>query len=389
MRISTAMGSFKLNRHPLRQRESLQAWDAADEYLLHTVAGEELSTSAAAQGRILVVNDQFGALAIAFHDRDISSWGDSVVAHRGSLENFKRNGFKTMPQCIPATEPLSGMFGLVLIKVPKTLALLEHQLAGLAGHIDANSVVMAAGMVKTIHNSTLALFEKYLGATKTSLATKKARLILPTLDTVLAGNTQASPYPSHYPWEPPGVELVNHANVFSREQLDIGARAILAVIDQLPPSRHIIDLGCGNGVLGIAAKIAQPQAKLGFVDESYMAVASARENWPAALQAAGLEPESAEFYASDCLTDLEPGELDLVICNPPFHEGQAIGDHIAWRMFKQSYERLQPGGQMWVVGNKHLQYHAKLKRLFGNSRQIHSDNKFVVYAATKDAQLLP
>ncbi len=76
-------------------------------------------------------------------------------------------------------------------------------------------------------------------------------------------------------------------------------------------------------------------------------------------------------------------ELDLVVCNPPFHEGQAIGDHIAWRMFKQSYDRLQPDGQLWVVGNKHLQYHAKLKRLFGNSRQIHSDNKFVVYAATK------
>jgi 16S rRNA G1207 methylase RsmC len=401
--MTTAMGSYRLNRLPLRQNESLQAWDAADEYLLNTIAlnttaDEGLSTAGADGRPVLVVNDQFGALAIAFHERDISSWGDSLVAHQGTMANFKRNGFDTVPQCIPSTEPLSGVFGLVLIKVPKTLALLEHQLAGLAGHIDADSVVMAAGMVKAIHTSTLDLFEKYLGPTKTSLATKKARVILPQLDTVIAATSPDSPYPSHYLWEPPGlesgIELCNHANVFAREQLDIGARAMLAVVDQLPASRHIIDLGCGNGVLGIAAKISQPQAKLSFVDESYMALASARINWPLALEKAHLEstaeptiePAIAEFITNDCLSDLKPAELDLVICNPPFHQGQAIGDHIAWRMFKQSYDCLQPGGQLWVVGNKHLQYNAKLKRLFGNCQEKYSNNKFVVYAATKQAQ---
>ena len=403
MQMTTAMGSYRLNRFPLRQNESLQAWDAADEYLLNTIAlntlADEDPNASAAKGRpVLVVNDQFGALAIAFREQDISSWGDSLVAHQGAMANFKRNGFDTVPRCIPATEPLSGVFGLVLIKVPKTLALLEHQLAGLAGHIDADSVVIAAGMVKSVHISTLALFEKYLGPTKTSRAKKKARLVLPQLDTVIAGASPGSPYPSHYIWEPPGlesdIEMCNHANVFAREQLDIGARAMLSVVDQLPASRHIIDLGCGNGVLGIAAKISQPQARLSFVDESYMALASAQTNWPLALDKAPLEstaestsePAPAEFIANDCLRDLELGETDLVICNPPFHQGQAMGDHIAWRMFKQSHDCLQPGGQLWVVGNKHLQYNAKLKRLFGNCQEKTSNKKFVVYAAIKQAE---
>jgi 16S rRNA G1207 methylase RsmC len=154
-------------------------------------------------------------------------------------------------------------------------------------------------------------------------------------------------------------------------------------LDRLPRCEHIVDLGCGNGVLGIAAKILQPQAQLSFVDESYMAVESARANWQQAMDKLGLDASSAGFYANDCLAGLALQDVDLVLCNPPFHEGHAMGEHIAWRMFKQSYDGLQPGGQLWIVGNKHLQYQAKLKRLFGNCTEQYADKKFVVYSATK------
>jgi 23S rRNA (guanine1835-N2)-methyltransferase len=54
-----------------------------------------------------------------------------------------------------------------------------------------------------------------------------------------------------------------------------------------------------------------------------------------------------------------------VLNNPPFHENHAIGDATAWQMFTESRDWLQPGGELWVVGNRHLAYHAKLKRRFG------------------------
>ncbi len=385
MRFTTAMGSYQLQRHPPGQHETLQAWDAADEYLLHHVASEGLLGDASSN-RVLLINDQFGALATALARWHCVSWGDSVVTHRATLANCKRNGIETPPHCLPSTERLTGQFNRVLIKIPKTLALLEHQLAGLAGHLGSDSIVAAAGMVKSIHRSTLGLFEDYLGTTVTSLARKKARLILPELNRVLAGSTPESPYPDNYRWQEAGILLRNHANVFSRTQLDIGARALLAVTHKLPESSHIVDLGCGNGVLGIAANRAQPRARLSFIDESYMAIASARDNWEAAQKNAHQHPARADFYANDCFDGLSLVPPDLVICNPPFHQGNAIGDHIAWRMFKQSHRRLRPGGQLWVVGNAHLDYQSKLKRVFGGYTEQFRDRKFVVHSAQKKAR---
>ena len=71
---------------------------------------------------------------------------------------------------------------MLLIRVPKSLALLEDQLLRLAPSVHEGTVVVGTGMVKEIHTSTLRLFERILGPTRTSLAERKARLVLCTPD---------------------------------------------------------------------------------------------------------------------------------------------------------------------------------------------------------------
>jgi 16S rRNA (guanine1207-N2)-methyltransferase len=53
-------------------------------------------------------------------------------------------------------------------------------------------------------------------------------------------------------------------------------------------------------------------------------------------------------------------------------------------MFSEAQRVLGPGGELLVVGNQHLAYHAKLTRLFGKGRVdvVASDPKFVVLRAT-------
>jgi 16S rRNA (guanine1207-N2)-methyltransferase len=45
---------------------------------------------------------------------------------------------------------------------------------------------------------------------------------------------------------------------------------------------------------------------------------------------------------------------------------------------------MRPGGEIWVVGNRHLGYHAKLKHLFYNCDIVASNARFVVLRATKN-----
>ena len=44
---------------------------------------------------------------------------------------------------------------------------------------------------------------------------------------------------------------------------------------------------------------------------------------------------------------------------------------------------LVKGGELWVIGNRHLGYHAKLKHLFGNCEVVASNKKFTLLKALK------
>ncbi len=324
--------------------------------------------------RTVIFNDGFGALTVALAEHGPTSVSDSLLSHRATAANLAANN--RFAELRSSTEPVVGPIDLVVIKVPKTLALLEHQLRTIRPECHRETVVVGAGMVKHIHTSTLALFEQIIGPTTTSLAKKKARLIHARFDTDL------TPGPS--PW-PRTVELgeghsiIAHPGVFGGTKLDIGTRVLLANLPDVddPERSHVdvVDLGCGNGIVG-STIASNSKACVTFVDESYHAIASARATF-------GLNhPErSAEFLVDDCGQGLSDAAFDLVLINPPFHASHGLTDATAWQMFTQSRRILRPGGQLRIVGNRHLGYHTKLKRLFGTCETIASTPKFVVLSA--------
>jgi 23S rRNA (guanine1835-N2)-methyltransferase len=371
--LDTPFAQLDLIRQPEQQNEPLQAFDAADEYLLNHLAAQQPS----ADTRVLVLNDSFGALAASLVGKvQVSSSGDSFLAFQGLEKNLVRNGraFDAV-NTFPASEQLVGPFDRVLIRVPKTLALLEEQLIRLQGQLAPGAEVIAAAMVKHLPRAAGDLLERYIGPVQASLAVKKARLLIATPE---AKAPAASPYPSRYLLDEPAIELLNHANVFCREGLDIGTRAFLPHLPKNLGAARVADLGCGNGVLAIASALQNPEALYTLVDESFMAVQSAAENWRAALG-----EREVIVRADDGLAGQEAQSLDVVLCNPPFHQQQVVGDFLAWRMFQQAREALVVGGALYIVGNRHLGYHSKLARLFRGVEQVAATPKFVILKARK------
>jgi len=374
-KLETPQGQFTLNRYPIRQNEQLRAWDAADEYLLLYLHDQGLLTDSS---KILILNDAFGALSISLSEYSPCSVSDSYVSHQAIIENACVNSISTEQINIQDNfQTLKGVFNLVMIKIPKNLAMLEDELFRIRDNCDENTVILAGAMSKHIHSSTLKIFERVLGTTTTSLARKKARLVMCEFNAELKPGK--SPYPSQYKNDVTEETYLNHANVFSREKLDLGSRFMLEHIPKSNSYTKILDLACGNGVLGITAAHFNPMAKIVFVDESYMAVESAKLNAHKLLE----DSSNCEFKVTDCLQGVEDNSLDLILNNPPFHQNHVVGDFIAWQMFKEAKNKLKTGGEIMIVGNRHLGYHIKLKKLFGRCEMVASNKKFVILKAIK------
>ncbi|WP_433436778.1 methyltransferase [Nonomuraea sp. CA-141351] len=330
-----------------------------------------------------MLGDRWGALVTALADHRPVQITDSYLTQQATRANLSRNKIAqdTVRLCTTMDAP-PPRIDVLLIRVPKGLSLLEDQLHRLAPHVHAGTVIVGAGMVTEIHTSTLELFERTLGPTKTSPAAKKARLIFCSPDSQMP--RRASPWPRSYTLPTDvgavsGLTVTNHAGTFCADRLDIGTRFFLQNLPPLRGREHVVDLGCGNGVIGLAATLTDSEAKVSFIDESYQALASAE----ATLRANVDMSSNATFLAADGMSGVPAGTVDLVLTNPPFHTHRARTDATAWRMFNGSRAALRRGGELWVIANRHLGYHVKLRRLFGNCEVAASNAKFVVLRAVK------
>lgn len=386
-----------LDRYPINQiNRSLQAWDAADEYLVNHVIDNDLLNS---DSKLLIFNDNFGAITLNFcqtlaHQNKVHTVSDSYVSQLGLKHNAEQNNV-TLENItlLSSLDDLPTTSDVILYKIPKSKNLMVEQLNQIRTILTPDTHFIAADKAKSIQTSTLKLFEKHLGITKTSLAVKKARLVFCQYNPELENSqllinhhnddekfTQTFTQTKTWQLDNSNISVKNYANVFAREKLDIGARLFIQNLPESTNDKTVIDLGCGNGVVGLSLLEKNLKTHLTFTDESHMAVASAKAN----VQKNFPESEAVcQFKVNDCLTDIEPQSVDVILCNPPFHQQNATTDHIAWQMFKDSYRALRKGGELRIVGNRQLGYHIKLQRIFGNEKLIASNDKFVILSAIK------
>ena len=349
-----------LKRYPVRKNDLLRAWDSADELIL-----QHLGTLNLADKRILLVNDHFGALAWGLRSQNITSLTDSFISYQATLMN-------TEGQVIPLNsfQQLSGIYDLVIIQLPKNLSYFEDILCHLTTHLSQNSKIICGSMVKHLASGSFDLLQKYIGATTTSLAQKKARLIFADFEKEVS----VSPYPLKVKLDGFEKVFVNNSNLFSREKLDIGTRFLL---ENMPQGnfKTILDLGCANGVVGIKAKMLYPEVQVIFCDESAMAIESAKINYQNHFS------DEARYEWTNCFENGQKDFLDLVLCNPPFHQSNTIGDFIAWQMFSDARHALKKGSLLRVIGNSHLGYQIKLKKLFAQTEIVAQNKKFMIIDA--------
>lgn len=338
-------------------KSPLRAWSAADQLALDHLGNDEL-------GSVLIVNDEFGALSVGLGDCEPTVWTDSIVSRTAIDANLVANGLSVLgDRSIPGDNDPQQNFDTVVVRVPKTSSLLNYQLAMLRERVHVGSRVIGAGMVRHIHRSTITAFETVFGAAITTPARQKARLILAEVDAARI-QRQLPAWPSAFFTTEEGTSVCEAPGVFSAGHLDIGSALLLDLVDEvvppLGPESVVADLGCGNGVVGatLARRWRDPQFVL--LDASDMAVHAARTTW----QANGLDPERAAIHVADGLLGVEDGSLDLVVTNPPFHQGYAVDHDLTDRLMADAARALRGDGVLVVVAQRHLNLHTRLLRWF-------------------------
>lgn len=136
--------------------------------------------------------------------------------------------------------------------------------------------------------------------------------------------------------------ITTDRGVFGRGQLDRGTALLLRSTDQLPPTGHLLDLGCGAGPIAIAAAKRAPGMTIWAVDVN----TRARE----------LTASNAVRHGCDNVRVAAPDEVpaaiefDRIWSNPPIRIGKAA----LHELLETWFTRLTAAGTATIVVQRHL-----------------------------------
>jgi 16S rRNA (guanine1207-N2)-methyltransferase len=159
--------------------------------------------------------------------------------------------------------------------------------------------------------------------------------------------------------------IVTMPGIFSWDHLDDGTALLLDHLGAQPED-DVLDLGCGYGIIGLAA--ARAGARVTLIDDDLLAVRCAR----ASIRANELQ-DRCEALPGDVTDAVRHRQFDLILSNPPFHQGVDVSTGVASRIVRESVDLMRPGGRLRIVANRFLPYDRAMREIFGNARTI-ADN---------------
>lgn len=162
--------------------------------------------------------------------------------------------------------------------------------------------------------------------------------------------------------------------VFAAGRLDPGTALLM---EHLPREGvHAMDLGTGCGVL------AAFLARRGFNTCGFDADAFAVEATNRAMARSQLGATIGWSTVIEGHGNTDPDDLcDLIVSNPPFHEGLKTTTDPARALMREGRDYLSPDGQLMIVANGFLPYDRELREHYGQVKCLADDGRYKVWCA--------
>jgi 16S rRNA (guanine1207-N2)-methyltransferase len=255
------------------------------------------------------------------------------------------------------------------LKPDGLLMLAGHKNEGIKTYIE--KIARCFGCAKAIEKNTTAY----------NSSLRKHNAYNPELRLDDSDYTQLRPLP--LPDHLINLNIETKPGLFGWNKIDQGSSYLLeqlpAFVGSFPqPPKKCLDLGCGYGYLTLAA--------------SQLPSCNSVEHWlltdnnAAAASAVTcniqLNQLSADLIVADCADSLSQ-QVDLVLCNPPFHQGFSPDGDLTDKFLAAAHRLLTSQGAAIFVVNQFIPLERKAAGLFGQIQLLADNGSFKVISLKK------
>ena len=178
----------------------------------------------------------------------------------------------------------------------------------------------------------------------------------------------------HDVWSKPGI--------FAWDRFDAGSLFLLQTLQAhragKPAPASGLDLGCGYGLLALVL-LQLGCTRVIATDNNAAALRACAHNLQTA--AAGQEVE-VEVVAADCAAGIDT-QVELLLCNPPFHQGFAVEQHLTERFLQATRRLLARRGEALFVVNSFIPLERKAAELFAGVETLADNRSYKVIRLTQ------
>ena len=178
-------------------------------------------------------------------------------------------------------------------------------------------------------------------------------------------------------WNQP-LEIETTEGLFSPRGADAGTLSMVSAVE-LESGQKLLDLGCGAGLVGIAAAKVLGEENVWMTDVDPAAVRCAAEN----AKRNGVE--NVHLCCGDALDAVDVSGFDWILSNPPYHADFSV----AKKFIEKGFNRLKLGGKLVMVVKRELWYRNKLTAIFGGVRMQEIGGYFVFTAEKRSERYAP
>jgi len=239
--------------------------------------------------------------------------------------------------------------------------------------------VWISGHAREGIKSCVKVLKSFIGPVTTVRTKRHCRVLMARMENERGPEPSMLAHETRFAWETRSgepLELATVPGTFAHGRVDHGAQAMLGVVESIYKASRILDLGAGAGILGGTLAKRLPEAEVDLVDHSASAFAS-MERMVSLNQ---LDPSRVRVHLSS-VQDAPEGPFDLVVTNPPFHEGRHQNRTLVDDFADSARSRLTRGGTLLLVANRHLGYAESLRTRFGHVEVAYEDPRFRVWRA--------